>query len=110
MVFKAAIFFQVTFLLVASSPAFGPKQSGARIARRSANVMTAQPVPTSITWTQLLNCQVSNGTLQKSAGCNGCADAHAVSSQALAAGDGYMQFNVDNTATDRYCGLSYQGN
>jgi hypothetical protein len=88
----------------------GQAGAGQRMGIRSRSANTAQAVAPAITWTHLVNCQISNGTLQKTTGCNGCADASAFSGQSLISGDGYLQLTADTTTTDRYCGLSYQAN
>ena len=63
------------------------------------------PMAQEVTWTGLVNAKPSGATLQKTAGCDGCADAGAVSVQALNAGDGYLEFEVDETNTARTVGL-----
>ncbi|MBZ5559207.1 MAG: hypothetical protein LAO77_18195 [Acidobacteriia bacterium] len=70
------------------------------------NVMiTGGAVP--VTWTSTVNVTASAGAIQKSAGCNGCADAGAVSAQAIASGDGSVEFTVAETTTERAIGLSH---
>jgi hypothetical protein len=62
-----------------------------------------------IIWTNAVNVSVVNGSLQKTAGCDGCDDAGAVSQQQLLQGDGYVEFSVGETTTLWAAGLS-QGN
>jgi hypothetical protein len=76
--------------------------------RNSASSSTSGTAP--VTWGNMVNCGVSGATLQKSAGCSGCATSTASSMQSMSSSGGYLQITVDNTQTDRYCGLSYQGN
>jgi hypothetical protein len=68
----------------------------------STSPSTAQDV----IWTRLVNATVAGNSLQKTAGCNGCADAGAVSSQTIAGGDGYVELEASETNTSRAIGLS----
>src|SRR5215470_3486567 len=94
--------------LIATGSAVGRSWPGTCPEHRLPCAVSQLP-PTSVTWTNLLNCRVLNGVLQKTSGCDGCADASATSSQAIVSGDGYLQITADNATTDRYCGLSHQG-
>jgi hypothetical protein len=58
-----------------------------------------------VTWTALVNVSVSGDTISKTGGCSGCQDAGAVSTQTLS-GDGYLEFTVPATTTQRLIGLS----
>ena len=60
-----------------------------------------------VVWTDLVNASVSGTTLQKTGGCNGCGDAGARSQQAIAAGDGYVEFTVGEANTFWFAGLSH---
>jgi hypothetical protein len=65
-----------------------------------------------VVWTGLVNATVvplANGTvsLTKTAGCDGCEDAGAVSTQAIVSGDGYAQFTVGEATTYWYAGLTH---
>jgi hypothetical protein len=62
-----------------------------------------------VQWTDLVNATVDpSGTiLQKSGGCDGCADAGATSLQQLNAGDGYIEFTVGEATTFMMAGLSH---
>lgn len=61
----------------------------------------------SVTWTNLVNATASGGSLQKSGGCDGCADAGATSQQQIASGDGSVSFTATETDKLRYVGLSH---
>lgn len=61
---------------------------------------------TALTWTNLVNCAVTNNTLRKVSGCNGCPNATASSVESISTGDGSLSITADNTKTDRYCGLT----
>jgi hypothetical protein len=66
------------------------------------------PVPTfeAVQWTDRRNVTVSNTTLQKTGGCNGCMDAGAASVQQISSGDGVLRFTASETGSDRFIGLS----
>lgn len=68
---------------------------------------TTTPPSGSVTWTSLVNATASGGSLQKSGGCDGCADAGAISQQQIASGDGAVSFTASETSTIRYVGLSH---
>jgi hypothetical protein len=59
-----------------------------------------------VQWTDRVNVSVSGTTLQKVAGCSGCADAGAASAQKITGGDGALRFAVSETATSRLIGFS----
>src|SRR5205823_14625079 len=59
-----------------------------------------------VLWTQLVNVTVEGSSLRKTAGCDGCQDAGAVSSQTITSGDGFMEFTASETTTIRVAGLS----
>ena len=68
---------------------------------------TPEPGPaTGLVWTGLVNATVNGTTLSKTGGCDGCSDAGAISDQEITAGDGYLEFTVDETQKLRYVGLS----
>lgn len=69
---------------------------------------TVQQTPTSwpVAWTDLINARTSGTTLIKRAGCNGCPDAGAVSSQSLSTFGSYLEFTVNDTNSLRYIGLN----
>jgi endonuclease YncB( thermonuclease family) len=68
------------------------------------------PVPAStvqdVIWTSPVKVTVTGNSLQKTAGCEGCADAGAVSSQTIASGDGYVELNASEINTSRAIGLT----
>jgi hypothetical protein len=62
--------------------------------------------PQNVVWTSLVNVTASGNSLRKTAGCNGCDDAGAISTQSIASGDGYVEFTASETTTYRAAGLS----
>src|SRR5262249_30647918 len=58
-------------------------------------------------WTNTVNVSVVNGSLQKTAGCDGCDDAGATSSESLVQGDGFVEFAVGELNTLWAAGLSH---
>jgi hypothetical protein len=60
-----------------------------------------------VAWTGLVNVAVTDDVLQKTAGCDGCFDAGAVSTQQITAGDGYVEFTIAATNTLFIAGLSH---
>jgi hypothetical protein len=60
-----------------------------------------------ISWTNTVNVSVLNGSLQKTAGCDGCDDAGATSQEALAQGDGFVEFTVGELNSLWAAGLSH---
>jgi len=52
-----------------------------------------------VVWTNAVNVAIVNGSLQKTAGCDGCDDAGASSQQALIQGDGFVEFTVGEANT-----------
>jgi hypothetical protein len=78
-----------------------------------APTLEPDPVPTTesttdLAWTELANATVNGTTLTKTGGCDGCADAGAVSDQEITSGDGYLELTVDETQKLRYVGISVQ--
>jgi hypothetical protein len=59
-----------------------------------------------VNWSNLVNVSASADMLQKTGGCDGCADAGAVSEQQIDAGNGYLEFTVMNRTLVRYVGLN----
>ncbi|MFL6276755.1 MAG: hypothetical protein ACJ74G_16320, partial [Blastocatellia bacterium] len=62
--------------------------------------------PQNVVWTGMVNCTASGNSLQKNGGRDDSADAGARSQQALASGDGYLQFTAQETNKLRFCGLA----
>ena len=60
-----------------------------------------------VLWTNTVNATVSNGSLQKTAGCDGCDDAGAISQQVLLQGDGFVEFTVGESNTLWAAGFSH---
>ena len=50
-------------------------------------------------WTDLVNVTVTGDVLQKTGGCDRCEDAGAASQQAIAQGDGFVEFTVGEIDT-----------
>ncbi len=69
-------------------------------------ISTPSRAQTAITWTNLVNVAVAGMIVEKTAGCDGCQDAGATSSEQLSA-DGYMQFTVGELNTMWMAGLSH---
>jgi hypothetical protein len=63
-------------------------------------------VSESLVWESLVNASAVGGTLTKVGGCNGCADAGAVSKQALGSGYGFLEFTVQGSQKQHYAGVS----
>ncbi|HEY9422549.1 MAG TPA: hypothetical protein VIW92_14125 [Thermoanaerobaculia bacterium] len=59
-----------------------------------------------VVWTSQVNATASGGTLTKSGGCDGCADAGAVSQQQISSGNGYFEFTATQPSLVRFAGLS----
>lgn len=72
----------------------------------------SSPTPTTTTvgelvrWTNGVNVSASGGTLQKTGGCGGCADAGASSEQQVGSGDGGMQFTASDVTSLKFVGLT----
>lgn len=67
---------------------------------------TPTPVTVSVTWSSLVRTTVTGTTIFKSTGRTGRADAGAVSSQTIAAGNGHLEFRSPETWSERAVGLS----
>ncbi|MGH8321815.1 MAG: hypothetical protein ACRESI_07665 [Gammaproteobacteria bacterium] len=63
----------------------------------------AQPVR----WADPENVTVNGNSLDKTSGCDGCADAGAVALQHVSSTDGYVEFTATETATLRWVGLTH---
>lgn len=63
-----------------------------------------------VSWTNVVNANANGGTLMKSGGCGGCADAGGISAQQIRSGDGYVEFSVPESGTLRFVGLSTGNN
>jgi len=60
-----------------------------------------------VVWTDQVHVTVAGTTLQKTSGCDGCADAGARSQQEIAAGDGHIEFTIGEANTFWFAGLSH---
>jgi hypothetical protein len=56
-------------------------------------------------WSSLVNVTASGNSLTKSSGCDGCADAGALSQQQITSGDGYLEFTASETGSLRTIGF-----
>src|SRR5262249_55216866 len=63
-------------------------------------------VPVPVQWSALMNVTVNGAVVQKTSGCDGCADAGSASQQQIIAGDGYAEFKASELNTLRVFGLS----
>src|SRR3989441_3600089 len=61
--------------------------------------------PQAVVWGSLVNVTASGNSLTKSSGCDGCADAGALSQQQIASGDGYVEFTASETSFLRTIGF-----
>lgn len=60
-----------------------------------------------VTWTGTANVTVNGTILQKTAGCDGCDDAGAVSAEEIPSGDGYVEFTIGETNTFFLAGMTH---
>ena len=103
---------------LAPSPALGGAASDPGAGVASAGTAGA-PIPGPVTvwsgavpaqtqgvvWSSLVNVTSTGGSLTKISGCDGCADAGAVSKQQITAGDGYFEFTASETGSLRLIGF-----
>jgi hypothetical protein len=61
-----------------------------------------------ITWTDQVNVAVRGNTLEKTRGCDGCADAGATSTQTIESAGGFVEFRVPEDWTYLVAGLAYR--
>jgi Concanavalin A-like lectin/glucanases superfamily/Bacterial Ig domain len=59
-----------------------------------------------VVWTNLVNVTATSNALQKTAGCDGCDDAGAVSQQQIGSGGGYIELTASEIDKLRYAGLT----
>ena len=82
---------------------YGSSLSAAQVATLYASYPQVLPVA----WMSMVNLTANGGSLQKTAGCDGCEDATAASQQQLALGNsGYLEFTASETNTLRSMGLA----
>lgn len=72
----------------------------------SSKAQSAPTAPKNVVWTKLVKTTANGNSLQKTTGCDGCADAGAVSEEQLPSGSGYMEFTASETNTVRAIGLT----
>jgi hypothetical protein len=60
-----------------------------------------------VTWTNLTHADVAGAVLQKTSGCDGCDDAGAASLETIDAGDGYVEFTIEDAGAFLIAGLSH---
>ena len=61
-----------------------------------------------VVWTHLVNVTATGNSIEKTAGCNGCDDAGAASTQKIIEGDGYVEFTIPATTKTVSAGLSHR--
>jgi hypothetical protein len=67
------------------------------------------PPPTgsqAVVWTSPVNVTATGNSLRKTSGCDGCADAGAISQQRISSGTGSVSFTASETTALRFAGLS----
>lgn len=97
------------FRLASSSPYKNQASDGTDIGVNQDTIEGAINGPNTaqqVVWTNVFNATATGNTLQKTSGCDGCADAGATSQQAIASGDGHFEFTVSSVAGQRFAGLS----
>jgi hypothetical protein len=60
----------------------------------------------SVIWTNTINCTALSNSVQKTAGQDQMDDASATSLQAIASGDGFVEFTATDVDKERWCGLN----
>ena len=70
-------------------------------------LISANASAQSVAWTQQVHAEASGNLLEKTSGCDGCDDAGASSQQVIDAGDGYVEFTIDEEGTFLLAGLSH---
>lgn len=75
-------------------------------ATSSSVVPSASHTIAPLIWEQVVNAVANGNSLTKSGGCSGCADAGAVSKQALGSGDGFLEFTISGSQKQHYAGIS----
>jgi YD repeat-containing protein len=95
-------------LISDSEPALDLSRSAqSTAANNSAFYLLPQSSPSTenVVWTNIAGVTASGNNLTKTAG-DGWGNAGATSTQAIASGDGYVEFTASDTSTYRMCGLS----
>lgn len=57
---------------------------------------TVSSATQNVIWTSLVRATATGNNLQKTSGCEGCADSGGISSQNINSGNGYVEFTADN--------------
>jgi hypothetical protein len=95
------------------APAPSPSPSPVPAPAPPAAPAPAPPSPSTsavpVNWTNVVNLTASDGELRKSAGCGGCADAGASSTQRITSGSGGVSFTTSDAQTLRVIGLGPGG-
>src|SRR6185295_7444706 len=84
---------------------FGSHTNGSRVDVFIAAVSIAA-TPSSITWTNMVNCTANGNSLAKTGGVDQMDDAYATAAQAAMSGDAYVEFTADRADKERWCGLN----
>ena len=82
----------------------GPKGSRSDVYIAALNIVAAGM--DSVIWTNTINCTALNNSVQKTAGQDQMDDASATSLQAIASGDGFVEFTATDVDKERWCGLN----
>ncbi|MDP1930780.1 MAG: hypothetical protein Q8L60_04925 [Gammaproteobacteria bacterium] len=69
-------------------------------------IATSEVLPGATVWQATRNVTVSSKRIVKTSGCEGCADAGAVSLQRVASGNATLEFTVDSTVPLMYVGFT----
>jgi len=94
-------------LTAVARDAAGNVQTSSGVAVTVANSTGGSGTLVAISWTNRKNVTANGSSLTKTGGCDGCADAGAVStSEQKVSRSGYVQFTASETSTDRFIGLS----
>jgi len=91
-------------LTAVARDAAGNATTSSAVSVMASNNLTVE----NVVWTSAVNVTVTGNSLQKTSGCQGCADAGAVSQQQINSGDGYVEIAVagGTTGMQRLFGLS----
>ena len=93
---------------LASAGSGAPSSGGASDPRQDFPGLIGVPTPSRpqpVVWSSLVNVTASGNSLTKSSGCDGCADAGALSQQQIASGGGYLEFTASEASSLRTIGF-----
>jgi len=82
---------------------------GRALAAADLTALAAASGVQNVVWTNLTNVTATGSSLQKTAGCDGCDDAGAVSQQQIGSGGGYLEWTASEIDKLRYVGLTGTG-